>query len=140
MSASIATGPEATPAPPVIDSGPGGWLEARLARVDPIWIAIALFGLGLLVYLGSNPARPDFYDHFVWQADAFLHGRAEISYPVTSGPYQNGHFQDVLPVAPDLAQIPFPPLPAVVLLPFVAVWGLGTNGAVVAAVPRGGCR
>jgi hypothetical protein len=95
---------------------------------------VALFVLALLVYVGSNPARHDFYDHFVWQADAFLQGRADIAYPVTEGPYQNGYFQDVLPVAPDRAQLPFPPLPAVVLLPFVAVWGLGTNGALVAAV------
>jgi hypothetical protein len=88
-----------------------------------------------VVYVGSNPERDDIYDHFVWQADAFLHGRAEIEYPVTNGPHRNGHFQDVLPLpGTGLAQIPFPPLPAVVLLPFVAVWGLATNGAAVAAV------
>ena len=69
----------------------------------------------------------------MWQADAFLQGRAEIPYPVSEGPYRNDYFQDVLPVAPGRAQIPFPPLPAIVLLPFVAVWGLGTNGAAVAA-------
>ena len=33
-----------------------------------------------------------------------------------------------------LAHLPFPPLPALVLLPFVAVFGLDTNGAMVAAV------
>ena len=48
--------------------------------------------------------------------------------------YQNDYFQDVLPVGDGLAQIPFPPLPAILLLPFVAVFGLGTNGAAVAAV------
>jgi hypothetical protein len=105
-----------------------------LQRIDPIWVSLALLVMALAVYLSSNPARLDFYDHFVWQADAFLHGRAEIEYPVAEGPYRNDYFQDVLPVAPDRAQIPFPPLPAVVLLPFVAVWGLGTNGAVVAAM------
>ena len=46
----------------------------------------------------------------------------------------NGYFQDVLPTGPGRAQIPFPPLPAIILLPFVAVFGLGTNGAAVAAV------
>ena len=133
MSASISTGPETSPDPAVTGVG-GDWLESRLQRIDPVWVSIALFVLALVVYVGSNASRPDFYDHFVWQADAFLHGRAEIAYPVTEGPYQNGYFQDVLPVGPDRAQIPFPPLPAVVLLPFVAVWGLGTNGAAVAAV------
>jgi hypothetical protein len=125
---------DAAPVAPALDSGPGAWLERQLQRIDPLWIAVALFVLGLAVYLASNPARHDFYDHFVWQAHAFLQGRAEIEYPVSSGPYQNHYFQDVLPVAPGLAQIPFPPLPALVLVPFVAVWGLGTNGAAVAAV------
>ena len=134
MSASISTGPAATPEPPELDSGPGAWLEARLQHIDPLWVSVALFVLALLVYLGSNPARHDFYDHFVWQAHAFLQGRAEIAYPVTEGPHQNFYFQDVLPVSADRAQIPFPPLPAVVLLPFVAVWGLGASGAAVAAV------
>ena len=134
MSASISTGQEATAVAPEVDAGPGGWLETRLQRIDPVWVSVALFVIALAVYLGSNPARPDFYDHFVWQADAFLHGRAEIEYPVAEGPYRNDYFQDVLPVAPDRAQIPFPPLPALVLMPFVAVWGLGTNGAAVAAV------
>ena len=133
MSASISTGPRPTPAAPS-DAAPGGRLEAWLQRIDPLWVAVALFLLALVVYVGSNPARHDFYDHFVWQADAFLSGRAEIAYPVSTGPYRNDYFQDVLPVAPDRAQIPFPPLPAMVLVPFVAVWGLGTNGAAVAAV------
>jgi hypothetical protein len=105
-----------------------------LQRIDPAWVSLALFALALLVYVVSNPGRADAYDHFVWQADAFLRGRAEIAYPVTEGPYQNGHFQDVLPVGDGLAQIPFPPLPAILLLPFVAIFGLGTNGAAVAAV------
>lgn len=125
---------DAAPVAPAPDSGPGAWLERQLQRIDPLWVAVALFVLGLVVYLASNPARPDVYDHFVWQAHAFLQGRAEIAYPVVEGPYRNYYFQDVLPVAPGLAQIPFPPLPALVLLPFVAVWGLGTNGAAVAAV------
>ena len=124
----------AAPDAPPIETGPGARIEAWLWRIDPVWIAVGLFVLGLVVYLVSNPARPDRYDHFVWQAQAFLEGRADIEYPVTEGPYRNGHFQDVLPVAPDRAQIPFPPLPAIVLLPFVAVWGLATNGAGVAAV------
>mgnify|MGYP001815044585 CR=1 FL=1 len=134
MSASIATGPGPSPAAAEPELAPGGRVEAALGRIDPVWVSVALFVAALVVYVGSNPARPDFYDHFVWQADAFLQGRSEIAYPVTEGPYQNGHFQDVLPTGPGRGQIPFPPLPAIVLLPFVAVFGLGTNGAAVAAV------
>ena len=134
MSASISTGPENAAYPARDEAGPGGWLEARLQRIDPIWVSVALFVTALIVYVGSNPARPDFYDHFVWQADAFLSGRTEIAYPVSDGPYRNDYFQDVLPTGPGRGQIPFPPLPAIILLPFVAVFGLGTNGAAVAAV------
>lgn len=125
---------DAAPEAPPLETGPGAWLERRLQRIHPLWVAVGLFVLALAVYLLSNPVRHDFYDHFVWQAHAFLEGRAEIDYPVSEGPYRNDYFQDVLPVAPGLAQIPFPPLPAIVLMPFVAVWGLGTNGAAVAAV------
>ncbi len=135
MSASISTGPENAPGAP--EAPAGALVESRLEwwlqRLHPGWVALGLFALAAVVYFGSNPARSDFYDHFVWQADAFLHGRAEIAYPVSDGPYRNDYFQDVLPVAPDRAQIPFPPLPAIILLPFVAVWGLATNGAAVAA-------
>jgi hypothetical protein len=149
VSASISTGPARAPgpadeartpggdvpAPPEETLSSGGRLETLLQHIDPAWVSVALFVVALVVYVGSNPGRTDFYDHFVWQADAFLHGRAEIAYPVTEGPHQNGYFQDVLPLpGTGLAQIPFPPLPAILLLPFVAVFGLGTNGAAVAAV------
>jgi len=130
----LAVSRAAVPGPPPLEAGPGAWLEARLQAIGPGWVALALFLLGLVVYLGSNPGRADHYDHFVWQAEAFLQGRSEITYPVTQGPHQNYYFQDVLPVGDGLAQIPFPPLPAVVLLPFVAVWGLDTSGSTVAAV------
>ncbi len=96
----------------------------------------------LVVYAVSNPARISPYDHFVRQADAWLHGRMAIDLPVPSSPDapENGYFQDVLPVyGPDgretgQALIPFPPLPAVVLLPFVAIWGLATNAQWIATV------
>ena len=125
-------GPQAAPDTPA-DGAPAGRLELTLRRMHPAAVALGLLLLAAVVYFSSNPARHDFYDHFVWQADAFLQGRAEIAYPVSEGAYRNDYFQDVLPVAPGRAQLPFPPLPAIVLLPFVAIWGLGTNGAAVAA-------
>jgi hypothetical protein len=132
VSASISTAPETAVDVPR-DSRGADRLERWLRRLHPGWVALGLFVVAALVYFSSNPARHDFYDHFVWQADAFLHGRAEIAYPVSEGAHRNDYFQDVLPVAPDRAQIPFPPLPAIILLPFVATWGLATNGAAVAA-------
>ena len=34
------------------------------------------------LYAVSNPDHFNVYNHFVWQADAFLNGRAWIPYPV----------------------------------------------------------
>lgn len=123
----------------------GGADRARRARAWPV-VGLAVAGLCFLVYLVSNPDRDNRYNHFVWQAAAWLEGQAGIRYPVyaeTPGAPENWYFQDVLRlVGPDgaptgRALIPFPPLPAVVLLPFVAVWGLATNAQLVAAALGG---
>jgi hypothetical protein len=99
------------------------------------WIAVAaglLLGLAAFgIYMATQTDR--FYDHFVWQAEAFRDGLAEIRYPVfeRDGALGNFFFQDVLPVAPidgvERGLLPFPPLPALFLLPFVAVWGVMTD-------------
>jgi hypothetical protein len=97
----------------------------------------------LVIYGISNPVRTNVYDHFVWQASAWLEGQAGIRYPVTAEDglgATNDHYQDVLPIfdangqKTDRALIPFPPLPAVVLLPFVAVFGLATDEQLIATV------
>jgi hypothetical protein len=105
-------------------------------------LALAIGGLlalvALAVYLATQVDR--FYDHFVWQASAFLEGQAAIRYPVQSTTTSPGNwfFQDVLPVpsSDGVARglLPFPPLPAVLLVPFVAVWGLATDDQTVFTV------
>ena len=107
------------------------WPDPRTAR----WLAVVA---GLLLALAAlavySLTRVDrYYDHFVWQAAAFLEGHAAIRYPVegVAGVSGNSYFQDVLPVATTdgvpRGLLPFPPLPALVLLPFVALWGLATD-------------
>ncbi len=109
-------------------------------RFPVVFAGVAFVVLAFGVYLSSGPLR--FYNHFVWQSLAFLDGRTEIDYPV--GPEGaspgNAFFQDVIPVRDadgdptGRGQIPFPPLPAVVLLPFVALWGLATDTQQVSAL------
>ena len=101
-------------------------------------VGASLVAIALVVYTLSHPDR--FYNHFEWQAAAFLEGQAAIRYPVegTATSPGNAFFQDVLPVPPvdgvERALVPFPPLPAVVLMPFVALWGLNANGQLIFAI------
>jgi hypothetical protein len=92
----------------------------------------------LVVYTSTQSFRV--YDHFEWQAQAFLEGQTAIRYPVgTFDPCTgNACFNDVRPVESNdgvpRGDIPFPPLPAVVLLPFVALWGLAADGQLIFAI------
>ena len=141
MGASIAIVPDvarhATSPEPVSLAGSAlaGTLDRRLERAGPLRVALAFGLFALAIYLASNPVRSNLYAHYVWQADAWLHGRTEIAWPVSDGPVRNDYYHDVLPVRgePGFAQIPFPPLPAIVLLPAVALFGLNTDAELVAA-------
>jgi hypothetical protein len=92
-------------------------------------------GLALAAYW--LPGSDRFYNHFVWQAVAFLHGQVAIEWPVDGAygtGYGNGWMQDVYPLREVTgdptttgALLPFPPLPAIMLLPFAAIWGLATD-------------
>jgi len=121
---SIAEGRAPTPS-----RRPAAWSPSTI--VVGLLIALAAF----VLYAASNPVHYNQYTHFVWQADAFLHGRAWFPYPVQDGSSlpPNWYFQDVYPLTdangvPDgRVLLPFPPLPALVLLPFVAAFGLFTD-------------
>jgi hypothetical protein len=101
-------------------------------------VGIGLVLVALIVYPATKPLR--YYDHFEWQAEAFLEGKAAIRYPVEASGESPGNafFQDVQPVDSDdgvpRGIIPFPPLPAVLLVPFVALWGRATDGQLVFAI------
>jgi hypothetical protein len=82
------------------------------------------------------------YNHFVWQASAWLEGQATIRYPVVGSDGQpgNDYFNDAVAVIDDAGEptgrgtLPFPPLPALVLLPFVWLWGLVTDEQRIATI------
>ena len=106
------------------------WLD----RLPALVVGAGLVGLALAAFW--LPGSDRYYNHFVWQAMAFLDGRAAIDWPVDAGgfPYGNDWMQDVYPLRvltgdPNStgALLPFPPLPAIVLVPFVAIWGLTTD-------------
>ncbi|HEX7951027.1 MAG TPA: hypothetical protein VF494_11805 [Candidatus Limnocylindrales bacterium] len=111
------------------------WPGPGMARWISILVGVLLALGAMAIYLATRTDR--YYDHFVWQAAAFLEGQAAIRYPVdaTAGLHGNAYFQDVLPIATSdgvpRGLLPFPPLPAVVLLPFVALWGLATDAQTI---------
>ncbi len=121
---------------PLPADGPRSPAGVRLSAVPSWRIGVGLVALAAVVYLVSDSLHVNLYNHFVWQADAWLHGRLAISYPVSTGAYQNSFFQDVMPEPghPGLGILPFPPLPALVLLPFVAILGLATPSSLIAAL------
>jgi hypothetical protein len=101
-------------------------------------IGLVLVAIALVVYSHNKPFR--FYDHFEWQAEAFLEGQTAIRYPVeaTDDSPGNAFFNDVRRVPSNdgvpRGDIPFPPLPAILLLPFVAAWGHHADGQFIFAV------
>jgi hypothetical protein len=102
-----------------------------IVTIAGIALAVAAFVVYRLTFVER------YYDHFVWQASAFLEGQAGIRYPLLSTAERFGNylFQDVLPIGPaggtERALIPFPPLPAVILVPFVAAFGLQVDDQLI---------
>jgi len=109
-------------------SGESGATELRLS---PLQWCLALMVLCLVAFILANPDRRNFYVHFVTQAQAWLNGQTSIPLP---------DYQDTMPILNAAGEstgrgiIPFPPLPALILLPFVSIWGLATNQQLLATI------
>ncbi len=87
--------------------------------------SLFIFAISLVIYLISTGLKDTQYNNHVLLADAWLHGHIWVDGPVSgidALPY-GGHFYIIEG-----------PLPAVLLLPFVAIFGLHTNQVVLAAV------
>ncbi len=131
----IAQGPPPDPGGAVLGTAAP---RARLALAVGLGLVLAV----LVLYQLTRPAQQVIYNHFAWQAQAWLDGAFSIEYPVAAsadGP-GNEYFNDVVPVVgadglpTGRGMIPFPPLPAAVLLPFVAVLGLAVDQVLLAVV------
>jgi hypothetical protein len=109
-----------------------GWLEVlgdhlrnvkRLARPNWRLIYLALFFSAFLIFWVSGEGHPNYYDYYVRLSDAFLHGRLYLleqpSWLNELIPYEGRYY------------VVYPPLPAVLMMPLVALVGTGLNQTLV---------
>lgn len=109
--------------------GPPGRLDGGHGR-PPAWELLAVFIVTLAVYVAVTPRPHGFYHHYVYMAKAFLDRRVDlVNVPA--------HYHDVIRLDGKV-YAPFQPLPAVLLMPLVAIKGEaahpGRLGQVLGAV------
>ncbi len=93
----------------------------RADLIDGVLIPAGLFLLAWAVYAWLNNGREAHLDYFVPLADAFLHGRLGL----TEMP---SNLNELVPFN-GLAFVVYPPMPAIVLLPAVLLFGPGFDQA-----------
>ncbi len=119
MDRTLRPGEAAGAAPPAGDRMPVLPSARDLASARRLVEPALIFALVLGVYIAVTPRTNPAYRHFVYIASAFLHGRVDLhGLPE--------HYHDIIKVG-DRVYAPFPPLPAMLILPVVAVFGEQTD-------------
>jgi hypothetical protein len=84
-------------------------------------LLIALFAFAFVVYWVTGEGHATYYDYYVRLADAFLHGRL---YVLDNPSWLN----ELIPNPSGVGYyVVYPPLPAVLMVPLVAIFGLNLN-------------
>jgi hypothetical protein len=91
-------------------------LERWWRHVDRVLIPLGLFLSAWVVYAWLTNGRPTHLDYFIPLADAFLHGRLGL----LEAP---SWFNEVVPNADGLYYVVYPPMPALLLVPIVWLFG-----------------
>ncbi len=101
-------------------------LESPSRTIASAWIPAGLFVAFVVLYAFVNHGRKAGLDYFVPLADAFLHGRTGLS----------ASFSWMVELIPrnGLFYVPYPPAPAVLLVPFVLVAGPGLEQSTMSIV------
>ena len=90
---------------------------ATLEAAPPMAVAIAIMAVASGVYWFTSSREATNFDYFVRLADAFLHGRTYL----TDAP---SWLNELIP-KDGVWYVAYPPMPAIALMPFVAVFGTG---------------
>jgi hypothetical protein len=134
-------------APPLISAD---WREVaamtlrRLEAMPDLAVAVSIMVIATGVYLYTSSREATHFDYFVRLADAFLNGRIYL----TEGPPNAlTWLNELIPaqnvgcaagVAPPCGwYVAYPPMPAVILMPFVWLFGLGFHQQIVACLCGG---
>jgi hypothetical protein len=91
--------------------------ETQSPRDVSRWMFIGFILVTFIVYFISSRGEGAVFNYFVRLADAFVHGRLDVS-------DQPVHLAELVPWQGKWYVI-FPPVPAVLMIPFVAVFGAG---------------
>ncbi len=87
-----------------------------------LFLFLAVFALSFAVYFFTREGSPTPFNNFVRLADAILHGRLYLTEDVS--------WLEIVPLDGKYYIVP-PPLPAFLILPVVAVFGLSTNQTLI---------
>ncbi|MEW6146063.1 MAG: hypothetical protein AB1598_13715 [Thermodesulfobacteriota bacterium] len=92
-------------------------------KYSRLFAPLLFFIAGYVVYYLTQPRIHDYFNYFSYLADAFLHGRLYLADPPI-------HFEELIVVGGKYYEI-YPPMPAIVLMPFVALFGVSFNHVLV---------
>lgn len=116
MSATVELTLKAQAAPELgTDAAPLGRRQLVIAGALALLTFIVLVAMQRLVFR-ILPGGISFAPHFVHQADAFLHGRWTLDL--------GKNVTDIVTDTAGKSYIVYPPMPAILMMPFVAIWGL----------------
>lgn len=90
-----------------------------------ILVCLLLFAVAFTVYYATGEGHPTYYNYYVRLADAFLHGRLYLT--------ENPSWLNELvpnPSGPGFYVV-YPPLPAFLMTPLVAIFGLDLNQTLI---------
>jgi hypothetical protein len=91
---------------------------------------VAVAAVVTAIYLYTSSRERESLDYFVRLADAFLHGRLTL---LEAPSWLN----ELIPAGPGQWYVAYPPLPAVLLVPIVAIFGTDIHEQVVSSVIGG---
>jgi len=99
-----------------LDGTYGALLVERAGRRPELWGFLFMAGLGGLVFFLTTDPKPQALDYFNRLAEAFLKGRYWLDDAPT-------WLNELIPAGDGRWYIAYPPMPAVLALPFVALFG-----------------